>query len=231
MLLSAGLIPSLSKCRGVLAVVTALCGLGAANPAWAAIFENPITGTNPNTSNPYTTGQTVDPNITASGIGRGSGIAGNAANDRYNANSWNTVSIDLTAYFTFTLTPNSGYQIDFTSLVYTAQASGTGPSSFAFRSSVDSFAANIGTPNSTGTTIDLSGGAYQDVSSAIEFRLYGWGASAASGTFSVNSFTFDGTVSAVPEPTTWALIIFGSVGGVVGMGKLVRRRWRPAAAL
>jgi len=52
-----------------------------------SIFTNPITGTNPNTSNPYTTGQIVDPNLTVSGIGRGTGINGNNANDRYNANS------------------------------------------------------------------------------------------------------------------------------------------------
>ncbi len=78
------------------------------------IFTNPINGTNPNASNPFTSGQTVDPNITVSGIGRGAGITGTNATDRYNANSWNTASIDLTAYFEFTYcTPNVGYEIDF----------------------------------------------------------------------------------------------------------------------
>ena len=51
------------------------------------IFENPITGTNPNLNNPYTAGQIVNSNITVSGIGRGSGITGTNANDRYNANA------------------------------------------------------------------------------------------------------------------------------------------------
>ncbi len=172
-----------------------------------SIWTNPITGTNPNTSNPYTTGQTVDANITVSGISRGTGIVGVNATDRYNASGWNTAAIDLNAYFQFTLTPTPGCEIDFTSFVYTAQASGSGPVSFAFRSSLDGYSANIGTPSSGGTTISLAGAAYQNITTAITFRLYAWGASDVNGTFSVNSFTFNGAVSCgctgpVSQPTT-----------------------------
>ena len=203
-------------------MVTAMCWLGAANTTWGAIlWNNPITGPNPGADNPYTTGQTFDADLTVSGIGRGAGInaAGTTAN-RYNATSWNTASIDTTAYFTFTLTPNSGKQINFTSFVYTGQASATGPTSFAFRSSLD-FTLDIGTPTATGTTISLSDAAYQNISSAIEFRLYGWGASDSTGTFSVNDFTFNGSV--VPEPTTWAMIAFGALFGTVQLVRLCRR--------
>lgn len=140
-----------------------------------SIWTNPITGTNPNTSNPYTIGQTVDPNISVSGIGRGAGIVGSNANDRYNANSWNTTTIDLTAYFEFTLTPNATFCLNFTNFNYTGQVSGTGATSFAFRSSLDGFTTNIGTPNATGTTIDLSSASYQNLTSAVTFRIYGWG--------------------------------------------------------
>lgn len=160
-----------------------------------SIWTNSINGTNPNTANPYTAGQSFDGNITVSGIGRGTGINGTAANDRYNADSWNTAAIDLNAYFEFTLTPAAGCEIDFTSFVYTSQASGTGPTSFAFRSSLDGYTSNIGTPNATGTTISLSGASYQNISGPITFRFYGWGASSSGGTFSINSFTFDGTTS------------------------------------
>jgi hypothetical protein len=160
-----------------------------------SIFGNPITGTNPNTFNPYTNGQNVDPNISVSGIGRGSGISGNAANNRYNANSWNTMGIDLDAYFYFTLTPNAGQKINFSSFEYTGQASGTGPTSFAFRSSLDGFTDDLGTPTASGATIDLSGAEFQNITSEITFRLYGWDASLAAGTFSVNDFDFFGTTS------------------------------------
>lgn len=168
----------------------------------SSIWTNPITGTNPNTSNPYTTGDVKDANITVSGIGRGAGAAGSNANNRYNANSWNTANIDLTAYFEFTLTPATGYKISFTSFVYTGQASATTINGFAFRSSVDNYAANIGTPTANGATIDLSAAAYQNRTSAITFRLYAWGSSAASTTtFSVNDFTFNGTVDSLNPPS------------------------------
>lgn len=43
------------------------------NIAWGQIFANAITGTNPNTDDPYVSGQTINANITVSGIGRGGG--------------------------------------------------------------------------------------------------------------------------------------------------------------
>lgn len=175
-----------------------------------SIWTNPITGTNPNTSNPYTTGQSFDANISVSGIGRGSGIVGTNANDRYNANSWNTGSIDLTAYFEFTLTPNATCQIDFTSFVYTSQRSNASIANFAFRSSLDGFVADIGTPTSSGTTIDLSAGTYQNIASAITFRFYAWGASSSGNTFSINDFTFNGSTSCGGGGTT---ITTGVVSG------------------
>lgn len=180
---------------------TLTSGVSAAfNIVPAPIFANPITGTNPNTSNPYTTGQTFDANISVSGIGRGPGIAGSAANNRYNANSWDTASLDTTAYFEFTLTPTAGYQIDFSNFIYTAQASGSGATSVAFRSSVDNFANNIGTATTNGTTISLTDPAYQNIATPITFRMYGWGASAPGGTFSIDSFEFNGVVELSPIP-------------------------------
>jgi len=160
-----------------------------------SIFDNPIVGGNPSLDNPFTSGQNVNANITVSGIGRGAGISGNAGADRYNANSWNTAAIDLTAYFYWTLTPNADQRIDFTNFVYTGQASGTGPTSFAFRSSVDNYTTDIGAPDVNGETISLAGSPYQNITSPITFRFYGWGASAGPGTFSINDFTFNGAVT------------------------------------
>ncbi len=163
------------------------------NIAWGQIFANAITGTNPNTDDPYVSGQTINANITVSGIGRGSGISGSDANNRYNASGWTTAtSLDANDYFYFTLTPNSGYKINFTNFIYTGQASGSGPDMFAFRSSVDNYATNIGTASETGTTISLAAAAYQNIATAITFRFYGWNANAGAGTFSINDFTFNG---------------------------------------
>jgi len=158
------------------------------------IWTNPITGTDPGLISPYTTGDVNNANITVSGITRGSGINGNVSFDRYNANDWNSVSLNTNDYFEFTLTPNTGYEINFIDFVYTSERSNTSIANFAFRSIVDSYTANIGTPNSTGTTISLSGAAYQNRTTATTFRIYAWGADAATRTFSINDFTFNGTV-------------------------------------
>jgi hypothetical protein len=163
-----------------------------------SIWTNPITDSNPSLSNPFTLGQTVDANITVSGIGRGTGISPNSGSNRYNANSWNTAALDEDAYFYFTITPNSGSSVNFISFVYTGQASGTGPTSFQFSSSIDGFSSAIGSPTAAGTTIDLSGASYQNITSEITFRIYGWGASSAAGTFSINDFTFNGTTTSLP---------------------------------
>ncbi len=216
---------SMNMLRSVL-LIGVLC-TSQASKADMVLFTNPITGTNPNTANPYTTGQTVNPNITATGIGRGSGIGGTNANDRYNANGWNSASLDLNDYFNFTITPSFGYVINFTNFMYTGQASATGPSSFRFRSSADNYAGDIGMPTAIGTTISLTAPAYQALTSPIQFRLYGFGASGGAGTFSVNDFTFNGDVVAVPEPMS--LVLCGLACGGLLTKRMLRRRRRVVA--
>ncbi len=174
------------------------------NAGWSqTIFTNPITGTDPSTANPFTTGQTTDPNVTASGIGRGPGINAVSALNRYNADGFATAStINLSDYFEFIITPNANYEIDFSSFAYTLRRSGTGPTTFVLRSSVDNFTADIttntfATSNTTATpfTASLSGSSFQNIGSAITFRLYGYGATAAGGTAGIDDFTFSGPVA------------------------------------
>jgi autotransporter-associated beta strand protein len=161
------------------------------------IWTNPITDSDPSTANPYTSGQAVASNISVSGIGRGTGITASSALNRYSASGWNSSSLDANDYFSFTITPNSGYKIDFATFAYTAQASGTGPGSFAIRSSIDGYTNDITTtPSSTGGTFSLADGDFQGITTTITFRIYAWGASASAGTFSVNDFSFDGYISA-----------------------------------
>ncbi|WP_347923487.1 T9SS type A sorting domain-containing protein [Pontimicrobium sp. SW4] len=166
-----------------------------------SIFTNNIDGVGgnqPNNFNPFTNGQVIDPNITVSGIGRGTGLTGTNTNNRYNASSWNTATLDANSYFEFTLNPNAGYEIDFISFEYTGQTSATGPTNLAIRSSVDGYISDIGVPAFTGSAIDLSNATYQNITTTITYRVYGWGASSVNGTFSINDFTFNGSVNAIP---------------------------------
>ncbi|MBD3582698.1 hypothetical protein [Flavobacterium selenitireducens] len=158
-----------------------------------SIFANPITGSNPGQTSPYTNGQTVDANLTVSGIVRGPGLSGADADNRYSATSFSIpATLDQSDYFEFRLTPTPGHKINFSELQYTSQRSTTGPQLFALRSSVDNFSQNIATPTNTGGTFSLS--AFQNVQSEITFRLYGYNATSATGTFSVNDFTFKGNI-------------------------------------
>lgn len=187
-------------------VITILL-LAVAMPSFAqSIWTNSITGTNPGLTNPYTTGDGNDANITVSGIGLGTGAIGTNANNRYNANSWNTAGIDSNAYFEWTLTPNAGYRIDFSSFVYTGQVSATGPTTFVLLTSANGFSIPVGTATGTGTTISLSAAMFQNRTVATSFRLYAYGASGSAGTFSINDFTFNGSVNA-----TCASVVLTSV--------------------
>jgi hypothetical protein len=158
------------------------------------IARNEITGTNPNEDNPYTNGELVVPNLVFSGIGRSDGITGYNANNRYNANGWVTDELDAEKYFYFKITPEPGFHIEFVSFEYEGQRSAQGPTSVSFRSSLDGFTSDIGTPTITGSSIDLSDAAFQGIASEIEFRIYAWGATHPDGTFSINSFAFKGYV-------------------------------------
>ncbi|MFT3680527.1 MAG: hypothetical protein QM791_09665 [Ferruginibacter sp.] len=158
------------------------------------LWTNPITNGNPSATNPYTTGDVVNGNLTVSGITY-AGVSSNAGSDRFNTTNWDvSPTVNTGKYISFTLTPDAGYAIDFISFIYTGQASGTGPAAITIRSSVNGYGSDIGSPTVGGTTISLGAAAYQNITSPITFRVYGSGASGASGTFSINDFTFRGNM-------------------------------------
>lgn len=162
-----------------------------------SIYSNPITGTNPNSFNPYTTGQVVAGNLTGIGVGRGAGITGANANDRYNASSWDTAALDTTAYFSILFSPASGYAVDVASLATTGQVSNSSISNFAVRTSLDSFTTNV-TPTTafSAAAINYAPTDLTNLQTANSgFRIYAWGAGATGNTYSVNDFAITGLVS------------------------------------
>ncbi len=118
-------------------------------------------------------------------------------------------------YIQFIITPNTGYSFTPTSLVFTWDRSSSGPSSVALRSSVDSYANDLGTVtdmssggSSTTTTRTITISALTNISSATTFRLYGYAATAPAGTggfdnaSSVVDVQLNGTTTAVSLPIT-----------------------------
>jgi hypothetical protein len=120
------------------------------------------------------------------------------------------------------------FGFDVTEFVFRWDRSGTGPSGVALRSSVDSFAADLG------STTGIVGGAFAlntmtisgltGLTTATTFRLYGFGATAAAGTGGFDTSTnavnvqLNGEVYAIPEPSRALLL------GIGGLGLIFRRR-------
>jgi hypothetical protein len=130
-------------------------------------------------------------------------------------------------YFEFTLTPDAGYAVTLDSMTLdVTRGGGATPRGFLLRGSGDNFTANLAgqdlttaRPTYTPITADLSGG-YAAVESPITFRLYVY-APAAGNSVDFDNIVVNGTVAAVPEPGTVAMIATG-LFGLAAAG--VRRR-------
>ncbi len=176
------------------------------------IFANPIIGANPSNSNPYTTGQIIHSNIQSASLSRGSGVIGATGANRYNASRWNSSSLDLNKYYAFTMKAASNHAINFSSFTYTASGAPRPPQFFEIRTSVDGFTSSVAVPTTLGGgTFSLASPQLQDLQGTVEFRLYAWGAGNAGSTFGINDFVFEGTIYAVPEPSSLALVGMSSV--------------------
>ncbi len=145
-----------------------------------------------------------------------------------------TGSIDASKYFEFSLTASEGFTLDLTTFTFGVGRSGTGPRSFQWRSSLDSYASPIsgytatnaalnqtlgdgilsytadGTTSATGNILTFSTAAFSDLST-VTFRFYGFNSEQSGGTAGLEgNFSFAGEMNVIPEPSTWALIGLGS---------------------
>lgn len=183
-----------------------------------------------------------DPNLLAAPLLNGAGINTATNANRLGGSSWfdtgdtNPTSLDEAIadndYFQFTVTPVAGASFTATSFVFSWERSGTGPSAVTLRSSLDDFAADLGsltgltTALSTGNTITLTG--VENVSAAVTFRLYGWAATAVAGSGGFDTATnavnvqLNGLTAAIPEPATYAALLAAGTLAVVAW----RRRGR-----
>lgn len=139
-----------------------------------------------------------DANIAAANLTQGSLITG-ANGNRFGGSNWfdtgdtnpTTLAESITGndYIQFTVTPNSGFSFTPTSFVFYWDRSETGPPNVALRSSVDGYAADLGTvtgmvsggsATTTARTITITG--LSNITTATTFRLYGYGATGTTGT-------------------------------------------------
>ncbi len=111
----------------------------------------------------------------------------NSSVEYFGENGWPSGALDPNAYLQFSISPNTGYQLDLSSIVMrirrstTGTPSGSGPTSWSLRSSLDGFTANIASNNLVTSyliyTVPL-GASFLNQYSTITFRLYGFNSAA-----------------------------------------------------
>src|SRR5436309_15102203 len=116
-------------------------------------------------------------------MSRGPDLVPVTAPGAFNARSWTNVS---GSYYSFTVTPSPGAPIALTELDFDGLRTATRPTNLALRSSLDGFAADLATfslptPDSFAHFTAALGGPFQNLTNAVEFRIYASNAADANG--------------------------------------------------
>ena len=156
-----------------------------------------------------TTTSSIDSSSASSGYTGASG-GGNFATRAVTG----ALSISTSTYYTFTLTPATGYQINASNLSVGSRSTGSGPTTLSLFSSIDNYTTPLSTANtSNGSTWALASLPFTVTGAtdqAVTFRLYGSG---GAGTIGNGNWRIDDlslTAQAVPEPSTYAMIGLGA---------------------
>ena len=127
------------------------------------------------------------------------------------------------SFFGFTITPDSGYQVDLTNLTFdtianaTQDLSGNTEVTFFVRSSVDNYGSTIDSftqpyvnsfsfDDTFSRTVTLSDQAFQEVTEATTFRIYIWDTSGSNlRTPRIDNVQLNGASTAIPEVSSFSI--------------------------
>ena len=135
-----------------------------------------------------------------------------------------TLAYQGSDYFSFKVTPTTGFALNLTQLSFGTAFHSTGTftlsGSYFVRSSVDNYATTIGgnifdeshvnstDPTFTERLVDLSGAGYQNLTSEVTFRIYLYdNSNSTTRWLAVDNVELEGTVTPVPEPSALAMIL------------------------
>ncbi|MBG8552210.1 T9SS type A sorting domain-containing protein [Hymenobacter guriensis] len=199
-----------------------MLGLTFATAAQAQLGTYSFGTTTPSTGDEATYAVDAQPtNATFSPISRGTGVTPSGAGGTFSALGWTLgATPDATDYFSFSVTPAADHKLDLTSITLDERRSGTGIGEWVLRSSLDNFTADlikVTVPDETlvrNKKIDLPA-AFMGLTSAVEFRFYGYKAEADAGTWRLDNIKVDGTVTGGVVTPTAPVISFGTAAVTV----------------
>jgi len=140
-------------------------------------------------------------NGTLSAMNRGTGLTPKKAKNTFNAQNWSTGTLDMTDYYSLTIQPNCGFEMTLTSLTLDSRRSNKSIRNWSIRSSLDDFATDLKTfnvPDDTNLrndqTITLNA-SFGNLTSPVEFRIYGFNAEAGTGTWRIDNVDINGNIT------------------------------------
>jgi hypothetical protein len=186
------------------------------------------------TTDPWAASTVADNLTMTSGLNR-VGLGASSSASAFGSNGWNITDTfnESDDYLTFSFTPNVGYQVSITELSWTRlNGSSTGPGtgrwgyrignsgSFTLQ---DTFLISGTTTNAAGAWSSIG---IVDATDTVEFRFWAFGATSIGGGTSANAggvtyrstnasnddLVVNGSVTAVPEPSTVAFLGFSALG-------------------
>lgn len=205
--------------------------------AQAQIVAWEISGSTSSTVNPEPA-DLLGAYLDSASLTLGSGLTSSATANTFGGSGFNSTSlasaIAANQYLSFTLTPSAGHAVSISSLSFLTGVSAavsnfhgellSSATGFASGNALHSY--SFSSTTAPLQSITLSGhSALQNATSAIEFRIYGWRDTTGTSTFRIrslsgNDLVINGSVSAVPEPSTYAVLF----GALTLAAVVVRRR-------
>ena len=158
---------------------------------------------------------------------RGNGVNPTSAKGAFSGSDWSRSGLDGNDFFSFSLQPNPGYRLGIDTLQWEERRSLTGIGAWSLRSSLDGFTTDVVAPfqvpdDSLVRThaISLPQSQFGELTEEIAFRIYGYEAESARGTWRLDNVQLTGSLTAVPEPEAIQLVT-GSLLCLV----FIYRRW------
>ncbi len=156
------------------------------------------------------------PHSSAGSLSLGSGVSSGSFNggvEYFGQDGWPTGALNTSTYVQFTISPTAGHELHLSSVTLrirrsnTGSPAGSGPTSWAIRSSIDGYSSNLGAGSMTHAyanyVVPLS--SFTGLSSTVSFRVYGYNTTVSTGgnnRFVIDNISILGITALLPVQFT-----------------------------